>query len=232
MPVGAPGKEQFRDAQVKMRNLALAGYIGQVLLLREEFLDNDEMAVRSGFDDATLDHLNQLLTNADRWRRRITHNPEGKDIKVLIEDSRDITKGLPDSSTNKRPGGDDIQRGSGGWFNLPFALDGTDPNIPLMSALSLRNATSLIVLGAIDRHIVSATRIEDRFSTYRITPSTSLMLFGGLQEIHVMINDFGGDKNRLHIAGGTRRTEEPRGFANAPNAVNESTGQGGVAGQA
>lgn len=228
MPVGAPGLEQFRNAQVRLRNISLVGYLGQIFLLREEFLANDEMAVRTGFDTATLHHLNQLLDNADRWRRRITHNPDDLDLKVLVEKSRDTTETIEKTLNVKSPGGDEIQREAGGMFDLPFALDGSDPNIPLMSALELRNPTALVVYIAIDRHIVAATRCEDRLSTYRITPYTSLMLFGGLQEIHTVINEFGGDQQRLHIAAGTRRSEEPRGPLAAANAKSEIAGGAAV----
>lgn len=224
MPIGAPGKEQFINAIVQLRNLDLIAYIGQVLQTRAEWLSIDEISTRSGFDQAVLNHMNTHLQNNDNWRRRITYNPNKGDIKTLTSDATDVTGTLEKSQAADptSPGGDEVVRGGGGIISLPWALDGTDPNIPLLSQLQLRAPMGLIILGAIDRHIVAATRLEDRNSTHRITPFASLQLVGGLQEIWSALNDFGGDSNRLPINSGVQRSEEPQGPAAAPNALNET----------
>ena len=229
MAIGDPGKEQFRDAQIVLRNMALVAYVGHIFTLREEFLDNDEASVRSGFDNATLNHLNMHLDNVDRWRRRITDHPEPNTagtakeyLDALAAASRDLSGKIADETANPtRPAGEEIQRGSGSLITLPYDLAGDDPNIPLLSQLNMRNPMMLTILGAIDKHISAATRCEDRLATSRITPYTSLMFFGNLLEIHTIINDFGGDQHKMHIAGGTRRSEEPRGPQSAPHAKGE-----------
>lgn len=80
MPIGDPGREQFRRAIVTLRNLHIAAALSPLFTLRAELLANDELSDRGGFDDPTRDHLVRLLVHCDRWRRRVTHNPEEQDL--------------------------------------------------------------------------------------------------------------------------------------------------------
>ena len=77
MPIGAPGQEQFRRAITTLRNLHIAAALSPLVTMRSELLANDELSDRGGVDDPTRDHLITLLVNCDRWRRRVTHNPDG-----------------------------------------------------------------------------------------------------------------------------------------------------------
>lgn len=245
MPAGDPGKEQFRDAITTLRNRAIIGYIGQVFNLRNEVLGNSEIAIRSGFETPVQAHFNDLLINLDRWRRRITYNPSGKDLKDLEAEARKLDENISGAKDNPQSqaggtgagtqtsidnaGGDDEARPAGGLRILPFALDGSDPNIKLLSQLELRNPLALDVIGAIDEHIVSATRLEDRLLTTRITWYGSLLLYSGLKDIWMIINAFGGDNNQLPIAAGVLPAEEPRGPLASPNSKGEVSGAGPAA---
>jgi len=238
MAAGDPGKEQFRDAITTFRNRALIGYVGQAFNLRNEVIGNSEIAIRSGFETPVQSHFNDLLINLDRWRRRITYNPSGQDLKTLETDSRNLSTtiagagktGSGTQTTIDQAGGDDEARPAGGLRILPFALDGSDPNIKLLSQLELRNPLALDLIGAIDEHIVSATRLEDRLATTRITWYGSLILYSGLKDIWTIINAFGGDSNQLPIASGVLPAEEPRGPQASPNSKGEVSGAAAIAG--
>jgi len=222
--LGAPGAEQFRDAIVEMRNLHIAAGLAPLMLLREEVVTCDQLRDRGGMDDATRDHFIQLLINCDKWRRRVTYNPEGADLKSLLAEATDTAKTMDGGGAPFA--GDDIQMGSGGLYQLPWHFDGTDPNVPLNSALNFSNGNANIMLGAIDRAVVAWTRLNSRDRTQFITKQDSLRIYGQYQMVLEYLNVFGGDENRVDVAQ-VRATDEPRGPGNAANRLTESVGGSG-----
>lgn len=214
MAIGAPGLEQFRRAITKMRNLHIVAALSALFTLRNELIANDEMSDRGGFDDPTRDHLIQHLVHCDRWRRRVTHNPDNLPLGDKIEKAID-SKETIDIGENPF-GGDDIQNQSGGMIDLPFALDGTDPDIPLMSQLKLKSTHAIVLLGAVDKAITAWTRLESRDRTRFITSYDSMRMYGHYQEILGYLIAFGGDKNRVDVAQ-VLPSEEPLGAEDSPN---------------
>lgn len=238
MPAGDQGKEQFANAITKLRNGALIVYIGQVFTLRNEILGNSELAARMGFDTPTQSHINDLLINCDKWRRHITYNPSGADLKTLEADASNLSTtiaspggtGSGAQTTKSTAGGNDVARPAGALNVLPFALDGSDPNIKLLSQIEMRNPVALALVGAIDQHIVDATRLEDRVLSNRITQYSSLMLYAGLKDIWDMVNGLaGGDSNLLPISSGVLPSEEPQGPTASPNSKGEMVNSTGAA---
>ena len=152
MAIGDAGKEQFRSAIVTFRNLHIAALLAPLMLLREELITNDDLSDRGGTDDPTRDHFLQLLGACDLWRRRVTHNPDDADLGTKIAQAIDADAEISDADNPF--GGDDIQMGSGGLFDLPWDLSGEDANIPLNSALELASNNGLLLLGAVDRKSV------------------------------------------------------------------------------
>jgi len=214
MPIGDPAKEQFRRAIVTLRNLHIAAALSPLLTMRAELLANDELSDRGGFDDPTRTHLTALLVFCDRWRRRVTHNPDQADLGDKIEKA--INAGNVIDSGESPFGGDDIQNQSGGLIDLPYALDGSDPDIPLLSQLKLKSAHALVLLGAIDKAIVAWTRLNSRDRTRFITRFDSMRIYGQYQEILGYLTAFGGEMNRVDIAQ-LLPSEEPLGPADSPN---------------
>jgi len=215
MPV--PGCDTFEDAIVRFRNRSIHTYVGHALLFRGQILQNADFGVQSGWDSATNQFIIEHLLRLDLLRRKITHNPQKVDIKTLEERARDLKITLPDELNEKSPLGDEVARPSGREFDLPYRLDGSDPNIPLLSQVDLRNVDARMFVTALDQHIVEATRLDSRYATYRITPRESLMLYASLAEMFDMAVSFGGDENRVPIPYGVRPAEEPRGPGASPN---------------
>lgn len=214
-----PGKEQFRRAITEFRNLYIVGGLAPLMTMRTEVVANDEFMDRGGADDPTRDHFRQLLLNCDRWRRRVTHNPEdtalGDQIELAIDPDGDLVVG-------ENPfGGDDIQNQSGGLIDLPFPLDGSDPDIPLNSQLKFKNGNGLILLGAIDRSIVNWTRLNSRDRTQFITRFDSMRVYGDYQAILGFINSFMGDEHRIDVAQ-VLPSDEPLGPEDSPNRRTEA----------
>lgn len=221
MPIGDSGKEQFRRAITTLRNLHIAAALSPIFTLRAELLANDELSDRGGFDNPTRDHLTHLLVHCDRWRRRVTHNPDKEDLGDKIE--RAIhTSYMIDIGTNPF-GGDDIQNQSGGLIDLPYALDGSDPDIPLQSHLKLKSTHAIVLIGAIDKAIVAWTRLNSRDRTRFITRFDSMRIYGHYQEILGYLLSFGGDENRVDVAQ-VLPSDEPLGADDSPNRKRESTG--------
>ncbi len=221
MPIGDPGKEQFRDAIIEMRNRHISAGLAPLFLMREEFITNDDLTDRGGMDNPTQVHLIGLLANADRWRRRLTHNPDELALGDAIQEAIDADLEIVDADNPF--GGDEIQAGSLGLHQIPFALDGSDENIPLSSKLKLSAQNGVILLGAIDIAIVAWTRLNSRDRSGFITQSDSLRIYGMYQQIYAYLVSFGGDDNRVDVAQ-VRATDEPRGPQNSPNRKTEAVG--------
>ncbi|MGD9126615.1 MAG: hypothetical protein PVH19_04480 [Planctomycetia bacterium] len=212
------GADTFQDAITRFRNRSIHTYIGHALLFRGQILQDGEFGVQSGWDTATNDFIKEHLVRLDYLRRKITHNPEQVDIKTLEEKARDLTVSLPDEvSSSQSPLGEEVARPAGREFDLPYQLDGSDPNIPLLGKVNLRNVDARMFVTALDQHIVEATRLDSRYATYRITPRESLMLYSSLVELFDMVESFGGDENRVPIPHGVRPSEEPQGVLASPN---------------
>lgn len=212
-----PGRDTFEDAITRFRNRSIHTYVGHCLLFRGQILQNGEFGMQSGWDTATNQFIIEHLVRLDFLRRKITHNPQQVDIKTLEERARDLSVSLPDEINQLSPLGEEVARPAGREFDLPYKLDGSDPNIPLLRDVDLRNVDARMFVTALDQHIVEATRLDSRFATYRITPRESLMLYASLAEMFDMVISFGGDKNRLPIPHGVRPVEEPRGPEATPN---------------
>ncbi|MEZ6147356.1 MAG: hypothetical protein R3B91_18415 [Planctomycetaceae bacterium] len=190
--------------------------------MRSELLANDELSDRGGFDDPTRDHLLAHLVNCDRWRRRVTHNPDHEDLGDKIEKAIDTNATI---GIGENPfGGDDIQNQSGGLIDLPYALDGSDPDIPLQSQLKLKSTHALVLMGAIDKTIVAWTRLNSRDRTRFITRYDSMRVYGHYQEILGYLRSFGGDENRVDVAQ-VLPSEEPLGPDDSPNRKTETSGR-------
>ena len=217
------GRDTFEDAMTRFRNRSIHTYVGHCLLFRGQILQDGEFGVQSGWDTATNEFILEHLVRLDFLRRKITHNPQQVDIKTLQERARDLSVSLPDDVNEKSPAGEEVARPAGREFDLPYRLDGSDPNIPLLSEVDLRNVDARMFVTALDQHIVEATRLDSRFATYRITPRESLMLYASLGELFDMAISFGGDNNRIPIPHGVRPSEEPRGASASPNRESSAT---------
>lgn len=222
MPIGDPGQEQFRRAIVTLRNLHIAAALSPLFTMRSELLANDELSDRGGFDDPTRDHLLAHLVNCDRWRRRVTHNPDGGDLGDKIQKALDPNATINDAENPF--GGDDIQNQSGGLIDLPYALDGSDPDIPVQSQLKLKSTHAVVLLGAIDKAIVAWTRLNSRDRTRFITRYDSMRIYGHYQEILGYLRSFGGDENRVDVAQ-VLPSEEPLGPNDSANRKAETSGR-------
>lgn len=216
------GKEQFRRAFTTFRNLHIVAAVEPLVLMRTELVSNDEFMNRGGTDTPTKDHMIELLVNADRVRRHVTHNPDGGDLGDKIAKAID-SKAKVEIGENPF-GGDDIQNFSGGLIDLPYALDGTDPDIPLNSQLKPQfiKSKGMLLLGAIDRALSNWTRCNSRDRTRFITRYDSMRLYGAYQEILGYIKMYLGDENRVDVAQ-VLPSEEPLGPGDSPNIKGETS---------
>ncbi len=215
MPAGSPGLEQFRRAIVEFRNLHILAALGPLMDFRSEVVANDEFGTRGGLDETTKNHFIEHLQGCDRMRRRVTYNPEKAPLGDIIAKAIDSAIQLEESSVPF--GGDDVQEAPGGLVQVPWALDGTDPNVPIGSQLNFRSQNALVLLGAIDRSIVNWTRLESRYRNSFVTVMDSMRMYGGYVQVLEYLKAFAGDANRVDMAAGVRPTEEPLGPADSPN---------------
>ena len=219
--IGENGKDQFRNAIVEMRNWHIVAALSPLMTMREELVTNDDLADRGGMDSESQRHLLQLLVNCDKWRRRVTHNPDDEDLGDLIAKALDKKATIKDADNPFA--GDNIQMASGGLFELPWDLAGHDPNIPLNSQLELPSDNGKVLLGVVDQAIVAWTRLNSRSRTMFVTRHDSLRIYGIYQQVYAYLKTFGGDEHRVDVAQ-LRATDEPRGPENAPNRKTETAG--------
>jgi hypothetical protein len=218
MAIGAPGQAEFVNLINQARNLDIAAGLAPLMDFREEVTRNDELTARGGFDNATQTHFLRLLARADKLRRRVSYNPEKKELGDLIQQAIDPNGQI---EPGERPWtGDNIQHGTGGRWVLPWDFSGADPNIPLSDTLTMSN-NGMLLLHSINRAIVTWTRLESRNRNRQITVEDSLRVYDCYAMIYDYLQSFGGDTNRADFAQ-VRATEEPRGAANAPNSKTET----------
>lgn len=222
MPAGDPGQEQFRRAITEFRNLHIVAALGPLFDFRSEVVSNDEFGVRGGLDETTKNHYVEHLLACDRMRRRVTYNPERTPLGDLIERATDSDETLLGST--EPFGGDEVQEAPGGLITLPWAVDGSDPNIPVASQLNFRSQNALILLGALDRAIVNWSRLESRFRSTFIYVKDSMRMYGNYVQVLEYLNAFAGDAKRVDMAAGVRPTEEPLGPTDSPNLRSETAG--------
>ncbi len=218
MAFGAPGQEQFRNLIPEMRNHHIAAGLKPLMLLRSEIVHSEELADRGGIDSPAQEHFKRLLIDADKWRRRLTHNPDKTDLGDKIAKAIDATATIENAENPF--GGDDIQMGTNGLFLLPWDFDGTNPNLPLSSTLEMSD-NGRILLGAVDIAIVGWTRLNSRDRSAFITRFDSMRIYGLLQQILGYLETFAGDENRVDVAQ-VKASDEPRGAENAPNRKSET----------
>lgn len=214
MPEGDPGREQFAKAITRFRNKFVMAAMGPLFNLRSELIGDDEFKTRGGIDTTTRNHMLTHLVYADRMRRHITYNPDRRDLAYI---EKAIDPNMAITELQKPVGGDEVQGASGAELNLMWALDGSDPDIPLASKLNFRSQHAKLLLGSVDSAIVGWTRIESRNMTRHITVFDSLRMHGSYQELLSLLAAFSGDDNRVDIAAGVLPSEEPRGPGDSPN---------------
>ncbi|MBD3405740.1 MAG: hypothetical protein GF411_06365 [Candidatus Lokiarchaeota archaeon] len=220
MAIGDTGVEQFRDAVLQFRNQLIVAGLQPLFLFRNEVVNSEDLADRGGLDDPSRDHFLQHLLNCDRWRRRVTHNPDNQDLGTQIAEAIDPTGTIVNASNPF--GGDDIQMGSTGLLVLPWDLSGADPDIPINSQLDI-SGIGMLLVGSIDQAIVCWTRLNSRERAGGITRHDSMRVYGWYQRIYAFLTEFAGDENRVDVAQ-VKAIDEPRGPENSPNRRGEGPG--------
>jgi len=220
MAIGDAGKEQFAGAIMECRNPHISVGLTPLMAMREELLSNDEFLDPGGIDDVTRDHFLKLLLNCDRWRWALTYNPSDEPLEVLVAST--VVKDAVEAGANAFET-DNVQQGTLGLQFINFALDGSDPNIPLNSQLTL-TPNAAVMLGGIDRAIVIWTRLNSRLRGSHIIKMDSLRILSHYQSMHDYLMTFGGDANRIDVAN-IRATANPQGADSAPHRLGESATQ-------
>lgn len=218
MAKGNPGQQQFRNLIPMCRNHHIAAGLLPLMELRLEVTLSEDLADRGGLDDPSRDHFLQLLVYADKWRRRVTHNPDKEELGDKIATAIDAKAEIEDAENPF--GGDDIQMGATQLYDLPWDFSGADPNIPLNDQLEM-SGNGLLLLGAIDTTIVAWSRLNSRERSRFITRHDSMRIYGLYQQILAYLQTFAGDDNRVDVAQ-VLATDEPRGPGNAPNRKTET----------
>lgn len=188
---------QFTGAFTTLKNRSIILGIQPVVTLCHELVANDEFSSRTGSDDATRDHFRQLVAHCDKVRKMITWNQGGVDIKSLPEF---LDANVPQSQSPQPISMDHIQMSSTVEMELPWKLDGSDLNLPLLKDLHMRNALGPILYGAACDAIVCYTRTESRERSYMITVHDSLRVYSCLQTFRDLIDRLLGASNQIDIA--------------------------------
>lgn len=214
--------EQFRRAITVFRNRHIIALLEPLIAFRTELIANDEFMDRGGTDDPTKDAFIGLLAECDKIRRHVTHNPDKKPLgdKIAKAIDADATIEVGDSPF----GGDDIQMQSSGLIDLPYKLDGTDPDIPLNSKLKPQfiKSKGFLILGLIDQTILNITRLNSRDRSWGITQQDSMRIYGHYQTILGYCRMYLGDANRVDVAQ-VLPSQEPLGPTDSPNMLGESS---------
>jgi len=240
MAVGEAGKEQFRNIIIEFRNTHIVAALTGLFQFRSQIIGNDEFQARGGVDTTTQKSLLTHLQQCDKWRRVISYNPDPDSLEERVKQALDpanLIAGTP--KTGQPPdqplqpsvnpfGGDEVESAPGQLLQLPWAVDGSNPDIPINSMLNFRSGVGFVMLQACDSAIVGWTRLESRFYTRWITIKDSLRMYSHYMQLLEYLTIFGGDRNLLDFPAGVQPSEEPRGPGNAPNMVGETSGASAI----
>jgi len=224
--IGAAGREQFRNIIVVHRNHDILTMMTPLMLFREEVVNSEDLQDRGGLTSPAQRHFLMHLKRCDQVRRLVTHNPEDKDLGTLIEEAVDVN--LPMTEGAKPAASDGIQHGATSEYVLPWAFDGSDWNVPLLSQLLIPSGHGTLLLAGIDALLVAITQMNSTEMSHHITRFDSLRMYELMCRILTALLRFGGDENRIDVAQ-MRATDHPRGPQNAPNRRTETPGVSGSA---
>ena len=207
-----PGTETFADIIHIFANRSIHAYIGTAVKARQQWMMYQDMGLQQGWTTATDRKIRQWLVKLDRLRKRMIHTSGNQDqeIQDLEELAKALTLDLPTISVTTGLG-DGIARPSGRPFELRDKFDGSANNNPNLSVMRARNIDGFKLITALDLHIVTATRLDARNATHRISPEEGMMLFAGLLEMWGICDECGGDEKIIGITEGVLPSEEPQG---------------------
>ena len=214
MSIGDPGKESFDRIYPRIQNSHIVAGLTPLMTLRTELVASPAFRDRGGIDSADRDHLLSHLVSADRMRRRITYNPGDVTLVQLKEQAKDTESSL--SSDTDTFVGEELPQLGGGEFVIPYAFDGSDDNIPMVSEFNHIVGPGKLFLVALDRTIESYTRLESRNRIRFLTLSDSVRMYSYFEQLYQYLMAFGGDDNRVDIVN-PLPTDEPKGFMDSPN---------------
>lgn len=225
------GKEEFRRAITVFRNRHIVAALAPLIEMRKEVIASDDLSSRAGVDGTTRDHFVKHLQRCDRIRRWVTHNPDNEPLGDKI--AKAIDANAPMDEGQNPFGGDDIQQPSAGLIDLPWRLDGTDPDIPLRETADpdvpkahqyrTKGEAGILVVGAINEAILLWTRINSRDRSAFITKEDSMRIYGVYQNLLGYFRAFCGDDNRADFAQ-VLASDEPLGPHDSANRVSATTG--------
>lgn len=213
------GSETFSRAITAFRNQHIMRAMVPLFTLRKEICFNDDLQLESGIDTTTRDHFLRFLVLADKHRRHITYNPTKVNLKYI---EQAINVDAPLRELPNPFGGDEVQRGSGPIVDLPWKLDGSDPNIPMLSKMINAGAPGVSMLLALDTIITTWTRLHSRKRSRFISVDDSLVMYGEYNDFLSNLATFSGDDAHMHIAA-VNPSEEPLGVNSSPNMRAEPT---------
>ena len=110
-----------------------------------------------------------------------------------------------------------ISAQSGGYFPYPWALDGTDPDIPAFSQIKLKSNNGRLLVAGVDRAIEYWTRCPSATTAGQwITVEDSMRGYSLYQQLYSFLMQFGGDENRVDIVN-LLPSQEPLGVTDSAN---------------
>ena len=220
MALGDPGIQSFDRAFTRIQNSHIVAGLTPLFTLRDQLITNPGFRDRGGMDTKDRDHLVTHLIVADRMRRRITYNPGDisiKDLKAMVTDTEEVIGSDKDTFM-----GEELPQLGGGEFMLPWELDGSNPNIPMISEFQHITGPGKVLLLALDRTIETYTRLESRNRIRFLTVSDSVRMYSLFEQIYQYLMAFGGDENRVDIVN-PLPTDEPKGIGDSPNRSSQGT---------
>ncbi len=214
MALGDPGVQSFDRAFTRIQNSHIVAGMTPLMTLRDQLITSPGFRDRGGMDTSDRDHLIAHLIVADRMRRRITYNPGDlsiKDLEAKITNINEVIGSDKDTFV-----GEELPQLGGGEFMIPWELDGSNPNIPMLSEFTHITGPGKLLLLALDRTIESYTRLESRNRIRFLTVSDSVRMYSSFEQIYQYLMAFGGDDNRVDIVN-PLPADEPKGVDDSPN---------------
>lgn len=202
----------FHGANQRFANRGIHFLLAEVVKFRKQLMTRPELKSQSGWNNALNHYMMEELNKLADTLENITYNPDDKEKEQLEAEAADTLRSLEEDYNERAISVDNVVVPTGRDRPIVWKLDGSDPDIPLVSPETVANDFARAFVTGLDNFFVEATRIDSRHQPQMITRYESHMLRSLLNELFTICQRKGGEANRSDIPNGTLPSDESQTF--------------------
>lgn len=207
----------FKGANQAFANTGIHFILGQIINFRKQITSRTEFKAQSGWGDPLNQYMQEELQRLRKTLARITYNIENKTKDQLEKEAGDTAIQLKDEFTALSLTSDQVLMPPVKIRPLTWNLDGSDVDIPQLSATEFLNQDARSFVTGLDEFFVQLTRLDSRHAAETITKHESAMMLAYLNSLYTLTVDRGGELQKSDISVGTLPSQDPETFLGGGN---------------